>query len=91
MCDRVRVRISARLCDSKADAIAGVFRSFFADGEQIETVLTGSMGYYDLEPFAIVEKPNVPAICYACVTEDIAAGICERWLSGDDPMPETAF
>ena len=91
MGDGVRVRVSARLGDGKSESVAEVFRSYSAGGEQLETVLTGSMGYYDLEPFVIVEKPNAPAICYANVTDDIAAGICERWLNGDDPMPEVAL
>ena len=91
MGDGIRVRVSARLGDGNAESVAGVFVEYLAAEEQTKTVLTGSMGYYDLEPFVIVEKPNAPAICYTGVTENRAADICERWLSGDDPIPEAAF
>jgi NADH:ubiquinone oxidoreductase subunit F (NADH-binding) len=87
----VRIRISARRGNGDAERCFGVFKAWAALHPGADVLRTGPLGYEDLEPLVLIEKPEAPEIWYARVTEDKAAALAAGWLGGDDPMPELAL
>ena len=52
----------------------------------------GSMGYYNLEPMLLIEKPGrAGGIMYASVTPEAAPGLVEDYLARGSARPETAL
>ena len=90
MAESISIRVSARFGCREAEQVADVFSGWAADNHHAVVVRSGSMGYYDLEPFVIIEKPDAPTVCYAGVMADEAKRLAESLLSGDT-IPELAF
>jgi NADH-quinone oxidoreductase subunit F len=54
-------------------------------------ITSGSFGYYDLEPLAIIEKPGHRPILYAHITEDIMTQLIRDYVERDNPRPDLAL
>ncbi len=60
-------------------------------GETIRSITAGSMGYDDLEPIMIIEKPGGPPILYTNVTEGVAHELVADCLAENGSRPDLAF
>lgn len=65
-------------------------KAFFVQTEKnavkAEIILTGSSGYYDLEPIVRVDKPDRPSVLFRNVTAEIAGTIVEEFIANDRPV-----
>jgi NADH-quinone oxidoreductase subunit F len=90
--DCLKIYIGA-LADN--DTAPDVFRRFQAgiDKHSIKArvIVTGSFGYYDLEPLVLVEKPGQAAVLYRNVTPETATVLVNDYLIGDNPRPDMAL
>jgi NADH:ubiquinone oxidoreductase subunit F (NADH-binding) len=87
-----KVRIAARGRHAIADTCCGIFGEWAAKDESRPRIIrTGSLGYEDLEPIAIIEKPGNPTVFYTQVHEDSAALLIRDYLTGGNPRPDLAW
>ncbi len=86
----VTVRVSAPSGDVGAEDCFELFKEWAAEHPPAAALRTGSMGYDDLEPVAIVEKPCAPAVFYPKVTRESVSRLIEAYLEGSDPRTELA-
>ncbi len=87
----IRIRVSAGSGNGFAD---GCFKAFEAWTENIGSdavIRTGGMGYDDLEPVVLIEKPDAPPVFYANVTAEAASRLAGAYLEGGDPQAELAL
>jgi len=55
---------------------------------RVEIILTGSSGYYDLEPLVRIDKPDQPSILFRNVTPETAGTIVEEFVTNDRPVED---
>ena len=87
----IRVRVSALSGNGAAEDCFEVFNDWAATHRPAVTIRTGSMGYYDLDPVVIVEKPGAPAVFYPNMTRETALKLVEAYLEGSDPVSALAL
>ena len=56
-----------------------------------KVIVSGSWGYYDLEPVVLVEKPIHSSVLYAHVTIDVVSEFIQDCIEGDNLRPDLAF
>jgi len=54
-------------------------------------IMSGSFGYFDLEPVVIIKKPGAPPILYTQVTESKLVQLIGDYIQGEDPRPDLAL
>jgi NADH-quinone oxidoreductase subunit F len=88
----IKIFIGSSINNSNA---AGVFNSFQAEIERYNinarVIITGSFGYYDLEPVVLIEKPGRTTVLYNHVTPEIASELIKDYLTKDNPRPDMAL
>ena len=78
------VRIAAQGRHEKADSCLGLFREWAVRQASPALIIrTGSMGYDDLEPIALIERPGNPAVCFSHLDEEAITQVI-RDLSADN-------
>ncbi len=89
-----RILVGTATCGRSAgamevlDAFHQQLRDRRLDGAVMEV---GCIGMCYAEPIVCIVKPPRPGICYANVTPEKAAELVERYLIGDDPLPDDAL
>ncbi len=73
------------------DALATFHEESRSRGLDCSITEVGCMGLCYAEPLVCVAKPQQPGICYGEVTPQKAKKIVERYLVGDDPLPDDAL
>jgi len=90
--DCIKIYIGAAADNSTA---ASVFDSFQAEIDKrrikARAIITGSFGYYALEPVVLVEKPGQSTVLYNNITPEIASELVNDYLIDDNPRPDLAF
>jgi NADH-quinone oxidoreductase subunit F len=87
----VRVTVAAISEEDVSTLVTGL-RDWAEKGDGRRKIITsGSFGYYDLEPLAVIEKPGHGPILYAHITEDIMAQLIRDYVEGDNPRPDLAL
>jgi NADH-quinone oxidoreductase subunit F len=91
--DRECVRVTvAAISEGNVSTLVAGLRNWAEKGDGRRQIITsGSFGYYDLEPLAIIEKPGHGPILYAHITEDIMAQLIRDYLERDNPRPDLAL
>lgn len=90
----IKIYVSSSADNSTA---ASVFKSFQKETEKrgikARVITTGSLGYYDLEPVVLIEKPGKPdvTVLYHNVTQEMASELFNDYLINDNPRPDLAF
>ena len=54
-------------------------------------IVSGSWGYYDLEPVVLVEKPSYSSVLYGTVTIDVVSELIRDCIEGDNIRADLAF
>ena len=72
-----------------------ISNTFFIQTEKndinTEIIVTGSLGYYDLEPIVTVDKPDRPSVMFRNVTPEIAEIIVDSYVINDKPVGEVTL
>ena len=68
-----------------------VFKALQADikkkGLKAEVIMTGSFGYYDLEPVVLIEKPEESPVLYSHVVPVTASKLVDEYLTNNNRKP----
>lgn len=88
---RIRVCIGPWTHPAAADVLEAFSAEAGKKRVEADVIQTGSLGYYHLEPFAIIEKPNRSTILYNNVTPQIARELVKDSLVEDNPREDLAF
>jgi NADH:ubiquinone oxidoreductase subunit F (NADH-binding)/(2Fe-2S) ferredoxin len=87
-----KVYISASyLTAGAADTIDAIRKELDRQSPEVKIIRAGSMGYYDLEPVLVIEKPGRPGVMYGQVTPEAAAGLVSDYLVNDKLHPDQAL
>ena len=90
--DYTKIFVASLIGDTNA---RGVLEKFQAETEKkglkAMVIRTGSLGYYDLEPLVMIEKPGLPPRTYYNMTPDGASGLVEDYLRKDNPGTDLAL
>jgi NADH-quinone oxidoreductase subunit F len=92
--DCIKIYISSSVGNSTT---VSVFKSFQEEIDKCSikarVIITGSLGYYDLEPVVLIKKPSqsTATILYHHVTPEIAAELVDDYLINDNPRPDLAL
>lgn len=91
--DKECVRVTvASISEEDVSTLVPGLRDWAEKGDGRRKIITsGSFGYYDLEPLAVIEKPGHSPILYAHVTEDIMAQLVRDYVERDNPRPDLAL
>ncbi len=89
--DCTRVYISS---DDNTDKTS-IYNTFSAGidrhGIKAKVIVTGSSGYYDLEPMVQIEKPRYLSILYGNMTPEKASILVDNYLVNENPVPDIVF
>jgi NADH-quinone oxidoreductase subunit F len=61
------------------------------DDANRRVIVSGSWGYYDLEPVVLVEKPTYSSVLYGHVTIDVVSELIRDCIEGDNIRADLAF
>lgn len=87
-----KVFVASRADDpTAADTVKGFREAVDRHGVEARVIPTGSFGYDDIEPIALIEKPGKPAILYHNGTAEKASILVHDYLEGDSSRPDMAL
>jgi NADH-quinone oxidoreductase subunit F len=90
--DCLKIYIGAQADNGTAIGVSGFFQEEIdKHGIKARVIVTGSFGYYDLEPLVLVEKPGQAVVLYHNVTPETAAVLVNDYLIGNNPRPDMAL
>ena len=79
------VRVAAQGGNEKADSCVSIFKEWAArHTSPVVVIRTGSMGYDDLEPVALIESPGNPDICYSRLDEKVSNQLIRELTTGNN-------
>ncbi len=84
----IRIRVSAQSGNDKAGDCYEAFREWADKNQPAAAIRTGGMGYEDLEPVVIIDKPGAQTAYYTNVTGETAGRVIESCLKGSGPLPD---
>lgn len=87
----IQIRLAAHADNLAAETCYRTLENWTANKGNALAIRTGSLGYYDLEPIMMIDKPGNPTVCYTRITEDVAAQIIRDYLEGSDPRADLAL
>jgi len=90
--DCIKIYIGSSTDHSAVDSVANTFQAEIDKrGIKARVITTGSFGYYDLDPVALIEKTGQSPILYNNVTPEIASELVNNYLMNGNPRPDMAF
>jgi len=90
--DCIKIYIGSSTDHSTSASGANTFQAEIDKrGIKARVITTGSFGYYDLDPVALIEKTGQSPILYNNVTPEIASELVNNYLMNGNPRSGMAF